>query len=186
MLRLTVLAAALAGCQSAPVGPVTETGELAAGDVTLSSGEYQDTYTVHVGAGQWVHAVMTSSAVDPYVILRLPDQSQAENDDATPGDSTRAEVTFQVPEAGQVELLATSYATGETGAYSLTYEVSDAQPAGTTPTAKSTLPGGTRASTPGDAAPEGASGARATDALPAEEPSDVTGSLRRATAPETH
>ena len=117
-----------AGCQSAPAGPVTEAGDLASGDRTLASGELLDSFPVRVGAGQWLRVDLRSSAFDPYLILRPAAGSPSENDDAVPGDREHAQVIFRATEAGQVEIVATSYEPGESGAYTLVYEVTDTEP----------------------------------------------------------
>ena len=117
-----------AGCTSAPAGPVTEAGDLASGDRTLVSGEFLDSFPVRLAEGQWLRVDLRSSAFDPYLILKPPTGSASENDDAVPGDREHAQVIFRATEAGQVEIIATSYEPGESGAYTLVYEVTDTQP----------------------------------------------------------
>ncbi|HEX8384567.1 MAG TPA: PPC domain-containing protein, partial [Rubricoccaceae bacterium] len=138
-MRAFVLSVALAGlfaaCSSSPEGPVTETGELADGDETLATGEFQDVYTVRAREGQSVRVRLQSADFDPYLLVRLDDSglaepvplTQWENDDAG-GDRTRSEVTFRAPAAGEYEISVTSFAVGETGAYALVYDVLDAAP----------------------------------------------------------
>ncbi|HEX8299177.1 MAG TPA: hypothetical protein VF594_08465 [Rubricoccaceae bacterium] len=149
-LSLVLTAAGLvAGCSSGPSGPVTETGDLATGDRTLVSGELADSYSVRIKEGQWIRVDLNSTAFDPYIILRPPTGAASENDDAVPGDRQHAQVIFRATEAGQVEIIATSFEPGESGAYTLTYEVSDTQPqsvateGGTTPPASGEAAPGT-------------------------------------------
>ena len=120
----------VAGCQSTPSGPVTETGDLATGDRTLVSGELADSYSVRVREGQWIRVDLNSTVFDPYLILRPPTGAASENDDAVPGDRHHAQIVFRATEAGQIEIVATSYEAGESGAYTLVYEVTDTQPEG--------------------------------------------------------
>lgn len=136
-LAFTLVASGLlAACNSAPDGPVTETGELATGDLTLNGGEFYDRYTVRLKEGQWLKMDLRSTGFDPYLVLRTPGGEQSDMDDSTPGDTTHVELIHHATAAGQFEVIATSYASGETGAYTLVYEVTDAEPAsGATTTA---------------------------------------------------
>ena len=147
----------VAGCQSAPAGPVTEAGALATGDRTLASGELMDSYPVRVAEGQWVRVDLRSAAFDPYLILKPPTGSASENDDAAEGDRAHAQITFRATEAGQVEIVATSYAPGEIGAYTLVYHVTDTEPAGATAAAPGLPPG--HPPVAGSPPPDGAQGA---------------------------
>ncbi len=172
-LALVLAASGLfAACNSAPAGPVTETGTLATGDLTLTGGEFQDGYTVRAKSGQWIKVDLRSTAFDPYIILRTPSNQQSENDDHG-GDRNHSQVVYQVAEDGQFQIIATSFATGETGAYTLVYEVTDAEPAATPgTTAGDAPPSGTAPDAPPDTEPdptppaadepEGESGADAT------------------------
>lgn len=119
---------ALCTSASAQGGPVTRGGALANGDRTLSSGEFADSFSVRVRAGQWLKIDLRSTAFDPYLILHPPTGSQSDNDDAVPGDTQHSQIVFRADETGQFEILATSFAPGETGAYTLVYEVTDSEP----------------------------------------------------------
>lgn len=153
----------LAACNSAPAGPVTETGDLATGDLTLTGGEFQDNYTVRAKSGQWIKVDLRSTAFDPYIILRTPSNQQSENDDHG-GDRNHSQVVYQVTEDGQFQIIATSFATGETGAYTLVYEVTDAQPAASAGAAPST-----------EAAPDASPDAEPERTPPAAEPESESG-----------
>ena len=114
MLRLlallSIVAASGASAQSYE-------GRLEAGDGALNSGEFRDEYTVPVQAGQEVSAVVTSAEFDTYVILVADDGVQAEDDDCTAGETSRSCAALVAPADGEVRVLVTSYAVGETGAY---------------------------------------------------------------------
>ena len=142
---------ALGACDTAPKGPVTETGDLATGDLTLTGGELQDSYSVRAKAGQWIKVDLTSVDFDPYLILRTPGGQQSENDDATEGDTHRSQVIYQVAESGQFSIIATTYESGEKGAYTLVYEVTDTEPPAATSTAAGPDSSATDASAPDDA-----------------------------------
>ncbi len=144
-----VLALALAGCRTVPVGsrrggPAPEDGlvieasrlrpappplstypgELAAPDDTLSSGEWVDWYDVYALEGQTLTVEMTStSELDPYVMVILPTGEQEENDDAAPGDLRHARVVVRVPVEGPFRVGATSFMPGEAGGYKLSVSV---------------------------------------------------------------
>ena len=140
--RLFVLFVAFAatGCgeggSADPDGFTHKSGSLSSGDDTLTSGEFADAYSVSAQPGQWIEVVMTSSEIDPYVILKPPScpqsgtcEQQIDNDDLQSGD-TRAFVFYNADQAGSWEILATSSSPGETGGYDLAYRVVDA---GSTP-----------------------------------------------------
>ena len=91
-------------------------GTLAEGDSTLSSGEYVDVYTFEGRAGQQVTVSMTSGAFDSYVMVRGPSGFSEDNDDRETGD-TNAQLTVRLPATGTYRIQATSYQSGETGAY---------------------------------------------------------------------
>lgn len=103
-----------------------ETGALNTGDETLTSGEFADSHSIEVEAGQWVEVAMTSTEFDPYVILRPPSctaagtcEQQVDNDDF--GSDGSAFVWHRADEAGRWTVLATSAAVGESGAYEVAY-----------------------------------------------------------------
>ena len=99
-------------------GPRTESGTLRDGDEELRTGEYADIYTFDGSPGETVVATLSSSDFDPYLIVRGPDEDRKENDDleGRPGES---EVEMTLAESGEYRVIVTSYAPGETGAYSL-------------------------------------------------------------------
>jgi hypothetical protein len=107
-------------------------GELGAGDTTLASGEFIDTYTFEGQAGQAVQVDMMSTAVDPYLIVQAPSGRQVENDDVQPGNRN-ARVALQLPESGTYRVLCTTYQPGETGAYDVALAEAGSAPVGPGP-----------------------------------------------------
>ena len=99
--------------------PRFERGRLAAGDATLQSGEYVDEYRVEGRAGEPLVLDLRATGFDPYLILKMPDGGQLDNDDHE-GDRTRSLISTTLPADGTYRVLVTSYAVGETGTYDLT------------------------------------------------------------------
>jgi len=107
---------------AAEPGVRTESGRLAAGDTTLRTGEYRDGYAFAGRRGQSVTVDLRSAAFDTYLIVIDPSGKQHENDDHE-GDSHRSLVSYELPEDGTYRVWATSYKSGETGAYDLRIQV---------------------------------------------------------------
>ncbi|WP_332639957.1 pre-peptidase C-terminal domain-containing protein [Brevundimonas sp.] len=106
-------------------------GQLARGDDTLQSGEYADEFTFPVRRGQTYELSLSSSAFDPYLLVRGPGGLSEDNDDDPAARGSRdSRIRFTAPADGQVEVSATSYEPGETGAYTLTLGGAAARPAG--------------------------------------------------------
>ncbi|CAN7210105.1 pre-peptidase C-terminal domain-containing protein [Brevundimonas sp. LjRoot202] len=132
---LTVLAQPAAAL---PAGPTqdgsqgirpgqTVQGELRRGDDTLDSGEYNDTWTFPVRAGETYEVALSASAFDPYLLVRGPGGLSEDNDDDPAARGSRdSRLSFTAPADGEVEIGATSYEPGETGAYRLTLEAAGA------------------------------------------------------------
>ena len=104
---------------STSTGSRQQRGTLAAGDARLNSGEYQDAFTIEGRAGQRVTIDLASSAFDTYLMLRGPDGSSFDNDDAEGGSGTNSRLEVTLPANGSYRLIVTSYEPGETGAYTL-------------------------------------------------------------------
>lgn len=115
---LTVNVGGTAGAAAPAGGTRRETGALADGDETLTSGEYADVYRVQGQAGQTLIADLTSDDFDPYLIVIDPDGEQSDNDDYE-GDITRSLVSQPLSQSGEYRVVVTSYATGESGDYDL-------------------------------------------------------------------
>ena len=105
-------------------------GQLARGDDTLQSGEYADDWTFPVRRGQSYELTLSSASFDPYLIVRGPGGLSEDNDDDPAARGSRdSRVRFTAPADGQVVVSATSYQSGETGAYTLTLGGAAATPA---------------------------------------------------------
>ncbi|MBA4803101.1 MAG: pre-peptidase C-terminal domain-containing protein [Brevundimonas sp.] len=111
-------------------------GVLAAGDETLDSGEYVDTYRFAGRRGERVAVELTSSAFDAYTILRTPSGEQFDNDDGEDGTDSRQQMVL--PEDGEYEVRVTSFRPGETGSYRFSVE------SGREPPRQAAVPGGAR------------------------------------------
>ena len=78
-----------------------------------------------LAAGQVLDVEMTSAAFDTFVLVVAPTAGGAEpevlgqNDDATDGETGRSALRVTAVRAGRYQVLATSYAADETGAYRL-------------------------------------------------------------------
>jgi hypothetical protein len=106
---------------------MARSGRLERGDDTLTTGEYVDSYDFEGAPGQRVSIELRSSTFDTYLILKDPAGEQVENDDADDGDVGHSSVEADLSESGTYRVLVTSYESGETGAYDLTIEPSDAE-----------------------------------------------------------
>ena len=137
---------------SAPAGvtPRELRGSLAQGDATLSSGELSDRHALQLSPGRPATLRLRSSAFDPYLIVQTPSGQQIDNDDYTPGDLT-AGIDIPSAEAGDYNVIVTSYQPGETGAWVLSLDGTANAP--TPPVATPVGPG--PAPRPGPAAPGG-------------------------------
>lgn len=105
----------------------TMNGELAAGDTTLRSGEFIDTYNFQGTAGERVVIDMRSTTIDPYLLLVAPSGAQEDNDDVSASDRN-ARIETTLAETGQYRIGATSYQPGESGAYVVTLQQGAAPP----------------------------------------------------------
>ncbi len=96
-------------------------GTLAQGDRTLNSGEFVDTHTLQFRPGEAVRLRLASSSFDTYLLLRSPSGRQQDNDDHVSG-STNSGIDIPSAEAGNYQVMVTSYRSGETGPYTLRVE----------------------------------------------------------------
>jgi hypothetical protein len=99
----------------APVAGEVRTGNLGPGDAQLQTGEYRDSYEFTWAAGQRVQIDCTGD-FDNYLILRRPSGTQADNDDT---NGRNAQIIETLTETGTYTVVVTSYAPGQTGAYTL-------------------------------------------------------------------
>ena len=109
----------------------TERGTLESGDQSLRSGEFADEHKVRLEAGQTIDVRMTSSDLDPYLILRFPNGAgQEDNDDYDASSGTEARIRYEATESGLYSILATTFQPGESGDYTVTYEISEGDSGG--------------------------------------------------------
>lgn len=113
----------------------TVRGTLAAGDQTLGSGEYVDTWRLSGRRGERFTIRLSSSNFDPYLLVRGPNWLSEENDDdASARGSNASRLVVTMPADGELGVSATSYKPGETGAYTLSVEAGgDATPVAQAP-----------------------------------------------------
>jgi hypothetical protein len=107
------------GAVAAPAGARSERGRLEAGDRTLPDGEYYDVYTVQGQAGRRLVIEVRSTEFDTYLFVRGPGGFSEDNDDFE-GSTQRSRLEVTLPSNGEYLVTVTSYAAGETGAYTLT------------------------------------------------------------------
>jgi len=105
------------------IGTIERQGELVAGDSTLDSGEYMDSYEFIGRPGNRVTVDLRSESFDTYVMLVEPSGEQQENDDADDVGHSRIETALA--ETGVYEVIVTSYEPGEVGDYELIIEQAD-------------------------------------------------------------
>ena len=104
----------------------TAYGALEAGDVTLTSGEYNDTYTYTASGGELVSLRANSTRFDTYLMVRGPNEFTLDNDDLIPNADINAGVDFTIPTAGEYQFIVTSYQAGEVGGYELVADIRSA------------------------------------------------------------
>src|SRR5690606_37098859 len=117
-------------------------GRLGAGDRQLRSGEYINTYSLRGRRGDQIELTLTSRDFDPYLMVTGPGGFSMQNDDDPEGGSLDSRLFMTLPQDGVYEVTATSYAAGETGAYTLSARRASGAPPVPTPTPPSTNPGG--------------------------------------------
>jgi len=103
---------------AAPAGALAQTGTLAAGDDTLTSGEYADYYSFTGRQGEQVVIDLRSDDFDPYLLVRTPSGEREWNDDYE-GSARRSLLSLALAEEGTYDVYVTSYKPGETGSYAL-------------------------------------------------------------------
>jgi hypothetical protein len=98
----------------------TVSGRLAQGDHRLPSGEFAQIWTFQGRRGQALDLRLTSTAFDPYVMIVGPDDFSAYNDDdASRSGSRDSRLIATLPADGTYRIVATSYQSGESGAFQL-------------------------------------------------------------------
>jgi Putative metallopeptidase len=91
---------------------------LADGDSTYETGEFVDSYDYTFEAGQNATVVLSSLDFDPYLVVTTPSGETIVNDDYE-NQFGMARVDFEATESGVYTISATTYETGETGAYQI-------------------------------------------------------------------
>ena len=113
-------------------------GELVAGravtsllspfDAVASDSSYQEVWTYRTQAGQRSVVTMVSDSVDAYLrVVQRDGNVVARNDDG--GDGTDARLEFEAPNSGDYLVVATTFGSAETGAYSLHVRTNEPGPA---------------------------------------------------------
>ncbi len=97
---------------------VQRDGALAQGDSDLQ-GRFADSYDFQWTSGQRIQLALESSAFDTVLAVRTPSGRVMQNDDADPSQNTNSALAVDVNESGRYSVIVTSYAAGNTGAYSL-------------------------------------------------------------------
>ena len=154
ILRILALAAAFASAAAVPVAlaqSTVRTGSLASSDTQRDTGEHFDEYTIDVGIGKEVVAILSAVDFDPYLIVISPSGEQFENDDYA--DSPNVAMVQEIAgEDGAWRVRASSYESGETGDYALVLTTRQRTDASTTSeafTVKGPVPAGPTASITG-------------------------------------
>ncbi|MCH7975681.1 MAG: caspase family protein [Bacteroidetes bacterium] len=109
---------------AAASGVRTERGTLEAGDQSLRSGEYFDTYTFVGAPGQRITIDLQSSEFDTYLILQPPRGESVQDDDGG-GDVGHSIIEYDLTEPGTYRVAVTSYTAEETGSYELKMDFSE-------------------------------------------------------------
>lgn len=117
-LALGLSIPAVADAQQVLRPGMTISGQLSPGDARLNSGEFMDVYELDGRSGDRLTVLMTSGAVDSYLMMDGPGGFSDENDDAESGDLD-ARLDVRLPVSGRYRIVATSFAPGETGAYQI-------------------------------------------------------------------
>jgi hypothetical protein len=92
-------------------------GVLAAGDPTMTNGEYCDEYELEVESGQQLQIRLTSGDFDTYLVYLDPSGLQQDNDDMDFNLNSGLDIV--VSASGTARIGVTSYRPGATGSYTL-------------------------------------------------------------------
>jgi hypothetical protein len=110
--------------QNAPGGTRLSVGQTVAGDLSLAdtqrrSGKFEDVYTLQGRRGDRVQIDLSSSAFDSFLMVTGPEGLALSNDDQEGADTLNSRLVIQIPADGEYRVSATSFRSGETGAYQL-------------------------------------------------------------------
>lgn len=134
------IAAASASGQVAPAPqPIaigqSVSGELSTNDAQRRSGKYEDVYMIDGRRGQRVQLDLSSEAFDSYLVVTGPEGFNLANDDQDGADTLNSRIVLQFPADGRYRISATSFRSGESGAYRLQASAPAANAAVTAPVA---------------------------------------------------
>lgn len=93
-------------------------GSLQDSDAQLENGEYRDLYSFMGTSGQVMRIELNSDQFDTYLAIVTPSGEDIQNDDFN-GSSEVSVIEIPLQESGRYRILATSYTSGERGAYQL-------------------------------------------------------------------
>jgi len=135
-----LLAAPSVSAQVAPAArPITVgqsvAGELNSNDAQRRSGKFEDVYTIQGHRGERVQIDLTSDAFDSYLVVTGPEGFNLANDDQDGGNTLNSRIVLQFPVDGAYRISATTFRSGETGAYRLQASAPAANVAVTMPVA---------------------------------------------------
>src|SRR5262249_9772697 len=95
---------------------------IATSDIQTSAGDYLDAYWFAATAGDFVQIKLNSTDFDSFLILNADTGNLVDFDDNDGGGSQglNASLAMSIPASGNYVIIATPFAPGKTGAYSLT------------------------------------------------------------------
>lgn len=117
-------------------------GALAAGDSTLSSGEFNDTWTYWSNGNEVASLYAASTDFDTYLMVRGPNDFSLDNDDYDTAQGLNAGMEFEMITPGEYRFIVTSYQPGEMGNYQLDFVTRSRVTGTTTGTTGNTRPTG--------------------------------------------
>jgi hypothetical protein len=118
-------------------------GRLEEGDGQIESGEFRDLWVFDGVAGQTVSIEMASRGFDSYLGLISPSGDLLDENDDADGRTDLSRIDITLRESGRYRVMATSFASGETGEYSLALRTgTTTAAASSSPSASSSSEGG--------------------------------------------
>jgi hypothetical protein len=94
-------------------------GRLDASDSRLDSGEFYETFNYAGTAGGLLTITLTSTEIDPYLIVLDPDGERIAEIDDSPGHGHNVVITVNLTVSGSYLIVVTSAFPDETGAFTL-------------------------------------------------------------------
>lgn len=99
-------------------------GNLAAGDMEVDTGEYEDLFVFNAEAGDNIVVDLSSQDFDTYLTLVTPDGEEITNDDHE-GSLEQSMIELTLQQSGRYRVHVSSYAAEESGEYSLNVYTQD-------------------------------------------------------------